>query len=122
MIFGIKNVYNTDVYQKRMSYEVVGFLLLIRLLVSLKHVSDSILQDQTEKVALSLEHADSTTTDIDAKKCSLCLDKRNNPTCAECGHVFCWKCITDWVSYDQKCPLCRRTLKPSRFVLLANYR
>mmetsp|Transcript_31970 Transcript_31970/g.33204 ORF Transcript_31970/g.33204 Transcript_31970/m.33204 type:complete len:333 (-) Transcript_31970:48-1046(-) len=40
-------------------------------------------------------------------ECLLCLEVVNSPTTTFCGHVFCWKCITDYLQENPKCPKCR---------------
>jgi peroxin-10 len=42
------------------------------------------------------------------RKCTLCLEELKDPGATQCGHVFCWACIGDWVREKPECPLCRR--------------
>lgn len=42
------------------------------------------------------------------RKCTLCLEELKDPAATQCGHVFCWECIGDWVREKPECPLCRR--------------
>lgn len=42
-----------------------------------------------------------------SRSCMLCLSPMTNPSAANCGHMFCWECIVDWVRERPECPLCR---------------
>lgn len=50
--------------------------------------------------------------------CMLCLSPMKNPSCATCGHFFCWGCIMDWCQERQECPLCRSPIRPSQLLPL----
>lgn len=47
-------------------------------------------------------------TGAQQRKCTLCLEELKDPAATQCGHVFCWECIGDWVREKPECPLCRR--------------
>jgi Ring finger domain len=55
--------------------------------------------------------------------CSICKLERKNPAApTSCGHVFCWRCLSQWVSTIRpECPLCRAECRPQDIVALHNY-
>jgi len=42
--------------------------------------------------------------------CSICLDDTHNPFTSKCNHSFCNKCILQWISQNDDCPLCRNPI------------
>jgi peroxin-10 len=54
--------------------------------------------------------------------CAICQQIRKHPACPTvCGHVFCWKCLQQWVSSKGECPLCRTTCRPQDILALHSY-
>lgn len=54
-------------------------------------------------------------------KCSLCLDPRQNSSLSFCGHLFCWRCIHEWLQTNDFCPICRKRLNPREIIPLQNF-
>ena len=54
------------------------------------------------------------------RKCTLCLELRSSVTSTQCGHLFCWNCVCDWLQYKHECPICREAAKPSTVIMLKN--
>jgi hypothetical protein len=55
--------------------------------------------------------------------CAICrMPRTHSAAPSSCGHVFCWKCLYQWVSTVRpKCPLCRASCRPQDVVALYNY-
>jgi len=55
--------------------------------------------------------------------CSICKHERTHPAApSTCGHVFCWRCLLQWVSAVRpECPLCRASCRPQDILALHNY-
>lgn len=55
--------------------------------------------------------------------CAICKTTRNHPAVSSsCGHVFCWACLTHWVSsVKEACPYCRAPCRLEEILPLYNY-
>ena len=54
--------------------------------------------------------------------CSICQEPRKHPSCfVRCGHVFCWRCLQQWVASKTECPVCRTSCRPQDILPLQNY-
>ena len=56
------------------------------------------------------------------KKCDICLSdiRKENLGITNCGHIFCFSCIYKSVSYNCKCPDCRKDIKKDEIYLYDN--
>ena len=41
-----------------------------------------------------------------AQRCALCLGPRKHVSAIECGHLFCWSCIQEWLAEAVCCRQC----------------
>lgn len=53
-----------------------------------------------------------------SRTCILCLNPMTDPSCAPCGHLFCWNCIINWCKERPECPLCRQKCFPQQVLSL----
>ncbi|CCF59465.1 hypothetical protein KAFR_0H00560 [Kazachstania africana CBS 2517] len=51
-----------------------------------------------------------------SRTCILCLSKIVDPSCAPCGHLYCWDCILNWCNEKPECPLCRQKCHPQQIL------
>ncbi|KAK9459867.1 uncharacterized protein V1516DRAFT_665380 [Lipomyces oligophaga] len=45
-------------------------------------------------------------TIADHHECSMCMNLMFEPRVTECGHCFCYLCITSWLKKSNTCPTC----------------
>ncbi|KAJ8921942.1 hypothetical protein NQ315_008576 [Exocentrus adspersus] len=97
------------------SFNLLGHLSLFYILFSFVHqfYSGRSNGDISENIPIS-----KTTSN---KMCVLCSDSIKSPCATTCGHVFCWTCIYESLSYQKLCPVCREGISPSRVIFLQNY-
>jgi len=48
--------------------------------------------------------------DDDVEDCSICLEQLNRKVVTSCNHEFHAKCILQWNTEHDQCPLCRNKL------------
>ena len=42
-------------------------------------------------------------------ECIICHENKSN-LYTECGHMYCYDCLTSWLSENSSCPYCRKTI------------
>ena len=97
-----------------MIQQVVSAVLFVKGQISqyLSRKKESLQKDNNQIIYGGVEYSEK---DIEARtetefKCSLCLERRVKTTATQCGHLYCWDCITECVanSKEPKCPICRQ--------------
>ncbi|KAH7820716.1 putative E3 ubiquitin-protein ligase ring finger protein 5 A (Rnf5A) [Monocercomonoides exilis] len=38
--------------------------------------------------------------------CHICHDMPSEPVVTQCGHLYCWSCLNEWIAKVPCCPLC----------------
>jgi len=95
-------------------------------------------EEEEESVAVGEKARASTTAENDAKKtrleildqventleaqfmCPTCMESFINPVVLNCGHTFCWLCLSQWKKSKgvATCPLCRTVIKNENKALI----
>lgn len=101
----------------RHTYLIPGLILAVSLLVSLYQFYKARRTNRSGATsgggttsAISCSDSDESDDEEGSDPCILCFSKKKAPSSAPCGHVFCWKCITEAAQKDARCPLCREPL------------
>ncbi|CAH0382658.1 unnamed protein product [Bemisia tabaci] len=97
-------------------FKVLGFTAVLHIFLQAVFNTKQWWQSQKRVAAENSENAYS----VIKYKCPLCMDDLRQPSATLCGHLFCWNCILDWVQGNQRCPVCRVDITPSRIVPLQN--
>ena len=42
--------------------------------------------------------------------CSICIETTKDAFQSKCSHTFCNKCIMEWITQHDECPLCRNPI------------
>ena len=53
----------------------------------------------------------------DNEDCIICMDNITNLTLTECGHMFCYDCITKWLLTRGNCPFCKKDLMNKKLMI-----
>lgn len=48
-----------------------------------------------------------------AGSCSICCDRITNPILTRCHHLFCTRCLMQWLQQNSTCPMCRAPVQLS---------
>lgn len=99
-------------------YEILGHMILIRLLVAMFMYYKETKGRSVRQRQLSEEDLEEY-SGPEFGTCTLCLSSMEFPSVTECGHVFCWHCIVEWASKKPECPMCRAACHPQKIIPLS---
>ncbi|KAJ8931509.1 hypothetical protein NQ314_015582 [Rhamnusium bicolor] len=97
------------------SFNILGNLSLFYILFNYVH------QLLTNRKNINVSENITYSSIVSKKICVLCAEHTKSPCATPCGHIFCWNCIYDSLSYQKSCPICRENVNPSRIIFLQNY-
>merc|ERR1711911_409028 len=48
--------------------------------------------------------------------CNICLSQVTKPIVTDCGHLFCWPCIYEWMQFPSgnSCPVCKADISKDK--------
>ncbi|CAH0552080.1 unnamed protein product [Brassicogethes aeneus] len=95
------------------SFRSLGYLSLFYTLFSMVH---SLMTSHSGNSEMQ-----TSTSLVSTKYCPLCTENLKSASATPCGHIFCWNCIYDCLSYQKNCPICREEIGHSRIYFLQNY-
>nr|XP_019552233.2 peroxisome biogenesis factor 10 [Aedes albopictus] len=109
-------------------FRILGVVTLLQLLLSLivkwfersKKARVGAVASTSQRSAL--QTGSSTCGSVSkSNKCALCMELAVDLSATQCGHLFCWVCILNWLDERQICPICREAIKKSRVIRLQNF-
>ncbi|XP_025159754.1 peroxisome biogenesis factor 10 isoform X2 [Harpegnathos saltator] len=103
-------IYGQQVSTVSWGLKLLGVITIIQSLLRIWH--DDVPQDT---IAIS----NSSDINYASHNCQLCLEAEAT-TATLCGHLFCWRCLSDWLRNKSQCPFCREHVPPSRIIHLMN--
>lgn len=103
-------------------YKVLGILSSLQFILAIMNYIKEFIKIKREENNSKKQIRKRKISNDSGKKCVLCLETREDTSLTQCGHVFCWNCILEWLGQKAECPICREGLKISQTVYLKNYR
>ncbi|KXJ81457.1 hypothetical protein RP20_CCG019797 [Aedes albopictus] len=109
-------------------FRILGVVTLLQLLLSLivkwfeKSKKARVGAVASISQRTTLQAGSSTSSSVSkSNKCALCMELAVDLSATQCGHLFCWVCILNWLDERQICPICREAIKKSRVIRLQNF-
>ncbi|KAL7717005.1 RING-type E3 ubiquitin transferase [Entamoeba marina] len=53
-------------------------------------------------------------------QCMICLDQAKNAVVTQCGHMYCWECLEQWLNQQHTCPICKSEVTKENVIPIYN--
>ena len=53
-------------------------------------------------------------------ECLICMDTAHNAVVTQCGHMYCWECLREWLQQQHTCPVCKSAVTPESVIPIYN--
>lgn len=87
---------------------------------SVRRVRLTTLHDDLKSLRDKLEGLTSRIRGLNEQSCAICYDNISSPIYLECTHVFCGKCLMNWMrssgGVQKFCPQCRTPIKSNKLI------
>eukprot|EP00960_Hanusia_phi_P055004 762836-Hanusia_phi.AAC.9 len=100
-----------------------------RNMVEMMDMTETEKQIRLNNVDTTIKHIESRLNDlmnrlseIDNKVCAICMDMLDKPVALECTHLFCSRCILEWIKRKTNpvCPECRTGIAVDKLINVGN--
>lgn len=88
--------------------------------------NDQYLQPTTIDIQHQPEATNSTLTPkeqpVSGFECNICFELASNPVVSQCGHLFCWPCVGEWMEHQTsqncppQCPVCKSSIQHDQLI------
>jgi len=111
----VKYILNKPLAQGRPDYSILGTLIFLQMGISSTIFLKNYFTTAKKEKAHTVDHTNIKDSECSIE-CRICMSPCKYPTITNCGHIFCWDCITKWCATKPECPLDRTEQKPSQLL------
>ncbi|KAJ3427954.1 hypothetical protein M0812_25585 [Anaeramoeba flamelloides] len=76
-------------------------------------------KDQKKEIEIEIEEENQEQeNEPTLSKCGICFDTSIDPVLTNCGHLFCWPCLSRWLEIGKRtCPICKNPLRKKKHIV-----
>ncbi|KAJ3446309.1 hypothetical protein M0812_08846 [Anaeramoeba flamelloides] len=77
-------------------------------------------KEKTLEIEIEIEEEENQEQENEStlSKCGICFDISIDPVLTNCGHLFCWSCLSRWLEIGKRtCPICKNPLRKKKHIV-----